>query len=199
MVLSVGYLLLVPVRSNAMLLGSTDFSFFDGGGGSPTSMAVFLDFNGSPSGVPGCTGFCLFEGTVLTVADVGTTLMTTGAEPDFNDVVGILTNGVDDNISIAYLYLGTSSARAQTKTEASAFGGDFQGFDITGIGLRLNNLVFTGAGESNFNGIGSFTVLVEGNPIPEPSNPIPEPSTMLLLGSGLAGLAAWRRKKRPFI
>jgi len=31
--------------------------------------------------------------------------------------------------------------------------------------------------------------------VPEPSNPIPEPSTMILLGSGLAGLGFFRRRK----
>ena len=37
-----------------------------------------------------------------------------------------------------------------------------------------------------------WTVTQDGQPGPGPS-PVPEPSTMLLLGSGLAGLIGWRR------
>lgn len=38
-------------------------------------------------------------------------------------------------------------------------------------------------------GMGSWTFRTTGN------NPIPEPSTMILLGTGFAGIIAWRRKQ----
>ena len=39
-----------------------------------------------------------------------------------------------------------------------------------------------------------FVDNVSGKPCPN-TNPVPEPSTMLLLGSGIVGLAGWSRKK----
>jgi len=42
--------------------------------------------------------------------------------------------------------------------------------------------------------VASFSTITDpSDPIPD--NPIPEPSTLLLLASGLAGLAVWRRRK----
>lgn len=43
-------------------------------------------------------------------------------------------------------------------------------------------------------GMGSSTITVDNFQVAIPANPVPEPSTLLLLGSGLAGLAgcAWR-------
>lgn len=70
--------------------------------------------------------------------------------------------------------------------------GSFPGITPTGIatsaGYRFNlNGTFPPTGDSSpFN-----TYQVDGTPV---SAPVPEPSTMLLLGSGLIGLVAWRKK-----
>jgi len=57
--------------------------------------------------------------------------------------------------------------------------------EIVGMGINPNGIRTT------------FLLTPTGEPISDPvtENPIPEPSTLLLLASGLAGLAAWRRRK----
>jgi hypothetical protein len=64
-------------------------------------------------------------------------------------------------------------------------GGTFQAFDLTTTPEVSD--IFTAPGQ---NGLSSYAFYGEGE-----SAPVPEPATMLLLGSGLIGLAAYGRKK----
>ena len=50
-------------------------------------------------------------------------------------------------------------------------------------------------GSSNVSDPGIYMFQVRGGQVIPPADPIPEPATMLLLGSGLIGLAGFRRKK----
>ncbi len=66
--------------------------------------------------------------------------------------------------------------------------------------LALNDLSFTLFQPLNWTGIDAMSFMTEGfhfgmdNFEYQPSAPVPEPSTLLLLGSGLVGLARMKRK-----
>lgn len=72
--------------------------------------------------------------------------------------------------------------------ETFFFDGRFR--DLTALSWRQENIF---GARQQFLDLHQFDNIVV-NPTTAP-NPIPEPSTMLLFGSGLAGLAAWRYRK----
>ncbi|MDH5575660.1 MAG: PEP-CTERM sorting domain-containing protein [Nitrospirota bacterium] len=63
------------------------------------------------------------------------------------------------------------------------------------LNVQFVTAFLTGSnGEVDFQNLGFTAELSTPGPGPGPAS-IPEPSTMLLFGSGLAGLAAWRYRK----
>jgi hypothetical protein len=69
-------------------------------------------------------------------------------------------------------------------------GHQFQDFEYI-IDSSLRSLTFAFASTAGVEVIGIDSVRITGDPIA----PVPEPSTMLLLGTGLIGLAGWGRNK----
>ncbi len=171
-------------------LGSSTQPYFSGiGRYNRVRLSLVLggDFaNSTAVGVP------LFN-LILSAADVGKTF-TVATEPGFADAVGLLTNGINDNINYVIVGLdgpgpigSVSEAALFFGDDTGARGIDFSGATIDDIRLTLNTLSFATPG-SDLNGDGNWTdttlhatVAVTGA--------VPLPTSALLLASCLFGLA----------
>lgn len=117
----------------------------------------------------------------------------------FDQDFELLSVGGADGNECGYWGCGTSY-----KNVVALEDGNYE-YQLLGTGEPHGTLRFTGAfdtvtwrslSDESWNG---FTVGVEGTAeeiLPSDGNPVPEPSTILLLGSGLAGLVFYRRKRK---
>jgi hypothetical protein len=64
---------------------------------------------------------------------------------------------------------------------------------LTSVGTTIINGQFTSDATKNTAPIGTAVANIGTTSVPTPDTILPEPATLLLLGSGLAGLAGWRR------
>jgi hypothetical protein len=143
-------------------------------------------------------------GVVVSTADVGRTFSLSSG-PEFDAAVRFLTDGVLGGLGL-FVSIDLNSAGGfgggGTAPESFVFFGDasgargidFAGFEITSLQLRLDELVFISPGSDPRGTDYSVRTTLIVNGRPAVAAPVPEPATLCLLGLGLAGLFARRRR-----
>lgn len=196
-------LLMIPVGVSALPLGSVTIGWSSGDYSGGATGAVFYtsltDYNiehgaEQVAGVGGwfpSISFDPFFIRNITTNDIGSTFAINGSNYAYwdNMVQYILTDGTQD---LCAYDLGSSDTPGQPldwkfSQDYAGNGTDFQGYAINGLLLTIDDFQLAGANNYGYKWIATWTLTVDGQPVPEPA-------TLLLFGAGVLGFAGLRKK-----